>query len=88
MINLKMNTDRSTATDTTEIIPVDRAQQSKTKYPTVWLGSSDGWLVKLFFFILIIIKENECRLYIHSAIDEHRKIIGKVWLRHAIYNIV
>lgn len=28
------------------------------------------------------------RLYIHSAIGEHRTTIGKVWLHHAIYSIV
>lgn len=28
------------------------------------------------------------RLYVHSAIGEHRTTIGKVWLHHAIYSIV
>ncbi|CAF3245587.1 unnamed protein product [Rotaria sp. Silwood2] len=51
-------------------ISYQSVDENKTKYPTVWLGSSDGWL------------------YIHSAIDEHRTTIGKVWLRHAIYSIV
>lgn len=59
----------------------------KTKYPTVWLGSSDGWLVYVILFCLYIF-EIKFRLYIHSAIADHRTVIEKVWLRHAIYSIV
>ncbi|CAM4834656.1 unnamed protein product [Rotaria magnacalcarata] len=65
---------RSNSTETSESIHYDTSHQTvdgvKTKYPTVWLGSSDGWL------------------YIYSALGDHRTMIGKVWLRHAIYSIV
>ena len=59
--------------------------EDKTKYPTVWLGSSDGWSVTVYCKVII---ERKFRLYIHSAIDEHRTTIGKLWLRHAVYSIV
>ncbi|CAF3646923.1 unnamed protein product [Rotaria socialis] len=72
--SLSTGKGRSNSTETFEPIHSDASHQTvdgvKTKYPTVWLGSSDGWL------------------YIHSALGDHRTMIGKVWLRHAIYSIV
>jgi hypothetical protein len=38
--------------------------------------------------IYVFVIKRKFRLYIHSAIGEHRTTIGKVWLHHAIYSIV